>query len=205
MVLLFASNCRQARFSGGQGPGLLETRGRADLCQRRRARQRFASVLADPPGGQNRSAPPGPAAAARRRHRRTDRQMAGSERSRLQKSSHSAHSRSVIPLAAARDRSRLPVSSVNASSMARLDRPRAWRLRPPAVRASRVRAPKAQPVRFGDEGLGRDRELAAPNRAPRLPPSSLCPADNRCGRPPSRPRLRSDAGPLDITLPLGVA
>ena len=152
MVLLFASNCRQARFSGGQGPGLLETRGRADLCQRRRARQRFASVLADPPGGQNRSAPPGPAAAARRRHRRTDRQMAGSERSRLQKSSHSAHSRSVIPLAAARDRSRLFVGECvldgapRQASCGKLDRQPFER---PAC-APRKRSPQVR-----DEGLRR--------------------------------------------------
>jgi hypothetical protein len=36
----------------------------------------------------------------------------------------SAHSRSVISLTAARDKSRLPVSSVNASSMSHVDRPR---------------------------------------------------------------------------------
>ena len=127
----------------------------------------------------------GPAAAARRRHQRTDRPMAGSERSRLQKSSCSAHRRSLIPLAAARDRSRLPVSSVNASSMARLDRPRA-ESSTASHSSSRVRAPKAQARAFEMNGSGGIADLRA-----RIFPSSPCPADNRRGRPPSRPRLHS--------------
>src|ERR1700722_12794666 len=65
--------------------------------------------------------------------------MTCSERSRLQKSSYSVHSFSVISLTAARDRSRPPVSSVNASSMSRVDRPRASRRRSPHLRDEGLR------------------------------------------------------------------
>ena len=78
----------------------------------------------------------------------------------MQKSSCSAHRRSLIPLAAARDRSRLPVSSVNASSMARLDRPRA-ESSTASHSSSRVRAPKAQARAFEMNGSGGSRTCGA--------------------------------------------
>ena len=72
-------------------------------------------------------------------------------RSRLQKSSYSAHSFSVISLTAARDRSRRPVLSVKASSMsARRQAPRVEFDRKPLEfpRASRKCRPHARHERF---------------------------------------------------------
>ena len=82
-------------------------------------------------------------AAARRCRRRTDRRW----RARRDRACRSPRTRpksfSVISLTAARDRSRLPVSSVNVSSMSRVDRPGARKVRPPAASSSRVRPESA--------------------------------------------------------------
>jgi hypothetical protein len=111
--------------------------------------------------------------------------MACSARSRLQKPSYSAHSRSAISLTAARYRSLRPVSSVNASSMSHVDKPLAWSST--ASRSSSRVAPKALPAR-SRRTVQVSRGLAAQNIRPPPQPSSPCQSDNRCGSPPFRPR-----------------